>query len=115
MAVLPGGEKPSLNATPDTTLAQMRARIAEVVALCEATPASAFEGAETRAIKLHLVSDLYLECTGLEFLRDWTLPHFYFHITTAYDILRQQGVVLGKRNYIPGMNAMVVERGGSAA
>jgi hypothetical protein len=38
--------------------------------------------------------------TGLEFLRDWALPHFYFHVVTAYDILRANGAPLGKLDYL---------------
>ena len=37
---------------------------------------------------------------GLQFLRDWALPHFYFHVVTAYDILRHNGVDIGKRDYL---------------
>jgi hypothetical protein len=37
---------------------------------------------------------------GLQFLRDWAIPHFYFHVVTAYDILRHNGVELGKRDYL---------------
>ncbi len=37
---------------------------------------------------------------GLQFLRDWALPHFYFHVVTAYDILRHNGVYIGKRDYL---------------
>ncbi len=110
MIILSGGEKPYIDPTSDTTLDQMRKRIADTIALCEATPESAFEGAETRQIDLHLVNDLYLQCSGLEFLRDWALPHFYFHVTTVYDILRQQGVQLGKADYIVNMSAMVVNK-----
>jgi hypothetical protein len=36
---------------------------------------------------------------GLQFLRAWALPHFYFHLVTAYDILRHNGVVIDKQDY----------------
>jgi hypothetical protein len=39
---------------------------------------------------------------GLPFLLHFALPNFYFHVTTAYDILRHNGVVLGKRDYLGG-------------
>jgi len=42
---------------------------------------------------------------GLRFLRAWCLPHFYFHVVTAYDILRHNGVVLGKRNFLGAISA----------
>jgi hypothetical protein len=38
--------------------------------------------------------------TGEQFLRDWALPHFYFHVVTAYDILRHSGLAIGKQDYL---------------
>jgi len=40
---------------------------------------------------------------GFQYLRDWALPQFYFHLVTAYDILRHRGVALGKPNYVRHM------------
>jgi hypothetical protein len=37
---------------------------------------------------------------GTQYLRDWSLPNFYFHVVTAYDILRNQGVQIGKQDYL---------------
>ncbi len=37
---------------------------------------------------------------GLQYLRDWALPHFYFHVVTAYGILRHNGVAIGKIDYM---------------
>jgi hypothetical protein len=44
---------------------------------------------------------------GLRFLRAWCLPHFYFHVVTAYDILRHNGVELGKRDYLSQVGAFI--------
>ena len=41
--------------------------------------------------------------TGAQYVRDWTLPQFYFHVTTAYAILRNHGVALGKVDYVAHM------------
>ena len=38
--------------------------------------------------------------TAEQFLRDWALPHFYFHVVTAYDILRHSGLEIGKQDYL---------------
>ena len=43
--------------------------------------------------------------TASQYLTRFALPNFYFHITTAYDILRHNGVVLGKRDYLGNMSA----------
>ena len=45
--------------------------------------------------------------TGEQFLRDWALAQFYFHVTTAYAILRNQGVQLGKPDWVPHMFAYI--------
>jgi hypothetical protein len=44
---------------------------------------------------------------GLALLRAWSLPHFYFHVVTAYDILRHNGVEIGKRDYLSQVGAFV--------
>ena len=46
------------------------------------------------------------DMTGFQFLRDWALPHFYFHVVTAYDILRDCGVEIGKRDYMRSVGRM---------
>jgi uncharacterized protein len=66
----------------------------------EAVSDAKLEGSEDRVIKMPLVGTMNFEATGLQFLRDWALPHFYFHVVTAYDILRHSGVEIGKRDYL---------------
>ncbi|MDI1364780.1 MAG: DUF1993 domain-containing protein [bacterium] len=78
----------------------LKAHIAAAVAFVNSAPAAAFDGAAERTITLTLPGDLVFEMTGLEFLRDWALPQFYFHAVTAYDILRHKGVALGKRDFV---------------
>jgi hypothetical protein len=48
-----------------------------------------------------------LEASGLEFLRDWLLPNFYFHVVTAYDILRNNGVEIGKLDYLGHIGGLI--------
>ena len=58
-------------------------------------------GAADRPLTVPIVDGgIALEMTGLQFLRDWILPHFYFHVVTAYDILRANGAPLGKLDYM---------------
>ena len=54
--------------------------------------------AEDRRIELQLQGSRVVEADGLQFLWRWSIPHFYFHVVTAYDILRHTGVQLGKRD-----------------
>ena len=99
-ALLCGWDAPQYE-PPPATLPELKAYIEAAVAFVKtATPAD-FEGAEERAIVFPIpVDNLELACNGGEFLRDWVLPHFYFHITTAYDILRHNGIELSKQDYL---------------
>jgi hypothetical protein len=75
--------------------------IAETIAIAEATPEAAFAGVAERQLKIPLPdAGITLEMTGLQFLRDWLTPHFYFAAVTAYDILRTNGAPIGKLDFI---------------
>ena len=95
----------------EQTLEQLQARIASTVDSLQSAPASAFQGAEDRDITLPLINNLVLEMKGFEFLRDWALPHFYFHVVTAYDILRHNGIQIGKRDYLSHVGGSIRQRG----
>lgn len=98
-ARLIGDEAPRFEDS-EQTLDELKARIAKTLEYLKKANVSAFEGAEDREIRIPLPNDLILEMTGVQFLRDWALPHFYFHVVTAYDILRHSGVEIGKRDYL---------------
>ena len=63
--------------------------------------ASALEGSETRDIKIPL-RDRTVEFKGLAFLQYWAIPNFFFHHVTAYNLLRHNGVDIGKRDFLGG-------------
>jgi hypothetical protein len=81
-------------------LVELKSLIARTVAELEGSSEAAFEGTEGRSIQVPLQGSAVLECNGFELLRDWSIPHFYFHVVTAYDILRSNGVDIGKRDYM---------------
>jgi len=83
----------------ETSFAQLRARIAAVMAHIATASPSDFDGAETRTITLKLRTT-EMEMSGERFLEGYAKPQFYFHVTTAYNILRHNGVALGKRDYM---------------
>jgi hypothetical protein len=85
----------------ETTIEQLRARIARTIDYMKGVPASAFEKAETRDVKVP-AGERTLEFKGLEYLQRWAIPNVFFHIVTAYNILRHNGVDLGKRDFING-------------
>jgi hypothetical protein len=85
----------------ETTFEQLHARIAAAIAyLGEFTPAQ-FDGSETRAISLTTRRG-ELKFDGQGYLTTFVLPNLYFHVTTAYNVLRQAGVVIGKTDYLGG-------------
>jgi hypothetical protein len=99
MALLAGHEPPKFEDN-EQTFDELKARISKTIAYAEGISEASFEGAAARAISFPLIENLVLEMNGEQFLRDWSLPHFYFHIVTGYDILRHNGVELSKRDYM---------------
>lgn len=98
VARLAAQEPPRFQDT-ETNFAELQARIARTVDYLKSVPASALEGAESREIKLPS-GDRTLEFKGLAFLEQWAIPNVFFHVTTAYAILRHNGVELGKWDYL---------------
>ncbi len=95
------GQEPPRFEDNETTIEQLRARLARTIDCIKSVPASAFEGAETRDITVP-AGERTLEFKGLAFLQTWAIPNVFFHVTTAYNILRHNGVDLGKRDFIGG-------------
>lgn len=85
----------------ETTFDELQARIAKTVAFLEGFKADQIDGSEEREIVLTL-HERKLEFKGREYLLNWVLPNFYFHVTTAYNILRHNGVDIGKRDFLGG-------------
>jgi len=90
------GERPG-------SMADARGRIAETVALVEALAADAPEIDPAAPIAHALPQGMVFDLTAEQYVRDWTLPQFYFHVMAAYTILRAQGVALGKADYVAHM------------
>ena len=84
----------------ETTLAGLKAQIAATLESVRGVSVADFDGAETRDCSIEIPNDMVIEMDGLRFLRSWALPHFYFHVVTAYDILRHSGVGIGKMDYL---------------
>jgi hypothetical protein len=85
----------------ETTFAELQARIKKVLGIVESYKPEQFEGAETREITLK-IPNMELKFSGLDYLNQWALPNFYFHVTIAYAILRANGVELGKKDFLIG-------------
>jgi hypothetical protein len=100
VARLAGLEIPSYPDT-ETTFEELQARIAKTIAFIEGVDAAAMEGSEDKSYTLKLRSG-EITVTGRELLLNLANPNVYFHITTAYLILRHNGVEIGKRDFLPG-------------
>lgn len=94
------GQTPPAMPDEERSLDELKAHVAKTIAYLEGLPAAAFEGADARQIVIPGPGDLEFHMNGLEMLRDWTLPNFYFHVVTAYDILRHEGLEIGKPDYV---------------
>lgn len=80
------------------TFEGLRARIDRVVSLLESLDASCFEAAGSRLLESR-AGDATVSLRAPEFLFQYALPNFFFHVTAAYAVLRSQGVPLGKQDY----------------
>lgn len=83
----------------ETSLAELHARIAKVQVFLDGIDAAAVNAAAERPISL-TVQGQELRFSGADYLSQWALPNFYFHLTTAYNLLRLQGVPLGKKDFL---------------
>lgn len=101
VARLAGVEPPSY-ADTETTFAELQERIAKTIAFLKSMPAEQIDGSEERTITLKLRgADVNFQ--GQSYLLNFVLPNFYFHLMTAYLILRHDGVELGKMDYLGGV------------
>ena len=85
----------------ETSFADLRARVAKTIAFLQTLDRKAVAGAENKHIVLKFPSNTF-EFNGADYVSKFVLPNVYFHITTAYGILRNKGVVLGKSDYLGG-------------
>ena len=90
---------PSFSNT-ETTIAELKDRIAKTIDFLKSLKPAQIDGSEDKAIKITFPSGATREFTGQSLLLTNSLPNFYFHCTTAYDILRHCGIELGKRDFM---------------
>ena len=97
------GTTPPVHPDPETTLAELRARIQAVVDYLGTYEPKDFDGAEDRIIELKFRQPMVVR--GADYVVELAQPNFYFHVTMAYALLRHNGVVLGKRDFIGSTSA----------
>jgi hypothetical protein len=98
VARLAGVEAPAIE-DKETTFAELGDRLKNVVAFIENFTPEQIDGSEEKVITLPVGKET-MTFTGQAYLLFFILPNVYFHVTTAYDILRHSGVELGKRDFL---------------
>jgi hypothetical protein len=99
VARLCGIEAPVMEDT-ETTYTELQARCDKTIAFIESVDRAAFDGAEDREVTIKFPNGMGYRFTGADYVRNFALPNIYFHATTAYAIMRAQGVSLGKPDFL---------------
>jgi uncharacterized protein len=98
-ARLAGQEAPVMT-DDEASLADLKQRIARTIAYVQSVPAASIEGSDAREVQVPMRGREPLKLSGESYLTNFVLPNFYFHVTTAYALLRHNGVELGKGDYL---------------
>jgi uncharacterized protein len=96
-ARLAGVEVPVMEDT-ETTIAQLHERIAKTIAFLDTLTPEQFEDAAEREVRLKYYPEKHF--VGADYLKEYALPNFFFHVTTAYGILRSVGLGNGKSDFL---------------
>lgn len=83
----------------EASFAELQARIAKTIAFLDSIKPQQMEGAESREVTI-TIRKADLKFSGQDYLLKWVLPNVYFHVTTAYNILRHNGVELAKQDFL---------------
>lgn len=83
----------------EKTLADLKARIAKTVTFIQSVPAAQIDGTEDKDIVVKR-GEKETHYKGMQFLLGHAVPNFYFHVSTTYNILRHNGVEIGKRDFL---------------
>ena len=98
MARLAGIEPPKFDDS-ETTFAELQERVAKTIAFIDGIKPAQVDGTEAKEIKFS-IKEWHFEFVGEQYLLTWIIPNFYFHVTTTYNLLRHNGVEIGKADYL---------------
>lgn len=104
LARIAGVEAPKFEDN-ETTLADLQQRIRKTLDYIQSVPADKLDGTEDKDITFPVGRDATRTMKAEAYLKHWMLPNLFFHVTTAYAILRHNGVELGKADYLLGSAA----------
>ena len=83
----------------EKTLPELKARVRKAIDFLKTLTAAQIDGSEDHAISITAGGNTY-NFKGLDYLNHWVLPNFYFHVATAYNLLRHGGVEIGKMDFL---------------
>ena len=101
LARISGVEAPKFEDN-ETTIAELQQRIAKTLAYVKTVAPAKLDGTEAKEITFPVGREVTRTMTAEAYLKHWMLPNMFFHVTTAYAILRHNGVELGKSDYLVG-------------
>ena len=104
LARLSGVEAPKFE-DKEATLAELKERIRKTLDYLDSVPRASVDGCEDKDITFPVGRETTRTMKGEAYLLNWALPNLFFHVTTAYAILRHNGVELGKTDYLMGARA----------
>ena len=84
----------------EVTFSDLQKRIKKTVSFLNKIKAKQMEGSESKKIEFKIRKNNFKFKNGQIYLQEWIIPHFFFHMTTSYNILRANGVSLGKRDFV---------------
>ena len=84
----------------EASLPELRQRVQKTLDYLASVPAAAFVGSDSREIVIPMRNRDPVQLSGEVYLKHWALPNFFFHVTTAYALLRHAGVALGKGDFL---------------
>ncbi len=100
LARLAGVDAPKMD-DQEATFAEIQDRIARTIGFLDTLKPEQMDGSANKEISFS-IGERKFEFVGDQYLLTWIIPNFYFHITTAYNILRHNGVEIGKTDYLRG-------------
>jgi len=101
VARISGREAPKFEDT-ESTFEELRVRIRKTLDYLDTVPPSALDGTEDKEITFPVGREATRTMNAQAYLTTWALPNFFFHVTTAYALLRHNGVDVGKADYLVG-------------
>jgi uncharacterized protein len=104
MARLSGVDAPRFE-DKEATIAELKERVSKTLDFINSLSADSINGTEEKEVTFPVGKDATRTMKGEHYLKHWVLPNFFFHVTTAYALLRHGGVELGKGDYLMGAGA----------